>query len=370
MEDKQSPRVASDVAFLRRLGLVLLIAAGAGLLYVTGAAWLVVFAALLLAIVLYIVAEFFRKHLRMPYQLGLTVAVLLFVGLIGGTGWLMYPSVSAEVVNAIEEVPVLIERVQRSEQGRSLLSEENQEVVVQSLSGLLRPLAITVNWLVQIGTFLVLVAVLGVFFAHAPQFYREGAIRAFPPRHREEARRLLDNYGNALGLWLVGEIVAMAVVGTLTTILLLVFGTPYPLTLGLLAGLFQFVPYLGPFLWAIPATAMALGDGLSSAATVLAIYTAVQLFESNVLTPVIQHKAVSLPPVLTLMATLLLGMIFGVLGLVLGTPLAVVAMVTYNQLYLRNTLGDTDVVVPGEQRMGPRPPRLRLPRGKRRAGRG
>lgn len=360
MDEDPSRQAEAEVAFLRRLGLVMLILSAAAVLYVTGVAWLVVFASLLLAIILGYVAEVLQKYLRIPRRLGLFVAILLFVVLNGGVAYMLYPRVEAEIGRAVEEIPKMFERVRQSEMGLEIFSEENQEVVMQGLSNLVAPLAMTVNWTLQLGSFLVLVVVLAVFFALEPRLYRDGVVRAFPLRHRAEARHLLDNYGNALRLWLLGQIVAMLVVGALTTSLLLIFGMSYAFTLGLLAGLLQFVPYLGPFLWAIPAVAIALGNSVSAAVTVIGIYCVVQFFEGNLLTPVVQHKAVSLPPVLTLLATLLFGMIFGFLGLALGTPLAVVALVTYDQLYLRNTLGDTEVRVPGEKSTSPERRRLRL----------
>jgi len=134
-------------------------------------------------------------------------------------------------------------------------------------------------------------------------------------------------------------------VGLLTTVALLVAGVPLPLVLGLLAGLFSFVPCVGPVVAAVPALLVAAGEGTSLALVTAAIYLGVQGIENNLITPLIQHRAVSLPPAALLAAQLLGGVMFGILGVLLATPLAVAAIIVVQLVYVEDVLGDSATVL-------------------------
>lgn len=337
----------SDHVFFRRVGIVLLLGLIVLLFYVTRLVWLLVFAGALVAVVLSFITRQFER-LRLPHRVALVLALSCFVGLFVLLGWLLYPRVRKEVAQAAEQVPAAIETLRNHRLGQEMLEEARGGGLMQSVGHLLEPVATTVNALAQVGTFTVLVLVLGVFFAYNPGHYMRGLVRAFPPQHRPEAASLFHNYGRALALWIKGQLISMSIVGGMTTVALWILGLPYAFILGLMAGLFQFIPYVGPVLWVFPAFALSVAAGLSEGITVLAVYAVVQTFEGNLLTPVVQRHAVQLPPVLTLLSTILMGMVFGLIGLILGTPLAVLGLVTYRQLYLRRFLAEPDVEVPGE----------------------
>jgi predicted PurR-regulated permease PerM len=133
----------------------------------------------------------------------------------------------------------------------------------------------------------------------------------------------------------------MAVVGTTTTLGLWLLGVPLALTLGLLAALFGFVPYIGPLVAAIPALLLALMNGPQLALYVLLLYLTIQLIESYILTPIVEQQAVSLPPALTITVMLLLGVLVGGLGLALAAPLTACVLVLIKMLYVEDALGDS-----------------------------
>ena len=200
-------------------------------------------------------------------------------------------------------------------------------------------------------TLLILVVFAGVFLASNPEMYREGLAKLVPGEHRDRARRVLNHSGRALQLWLVGKLIAMAVVGAATTGGLLLLGVPNAVGLGFIAGLFEFVPFVGPLLSFVPAGLVALSQGSGSFWWVLGLYVLIQQLESNLLVPLIQERTVDLPPVLGMFAIVAMGMLFGPLGIVLGIPVTIVAMVAVKELYLRETLGE-EVGVPGEKERG------------------
>lgn len=141
--------------------------------------------------------------------------------------------------------------------------------------------------------------------------------------------------------WLIGRLLSMLIVGITVTISLWLLGIPLALTLGLLAALLDFIPNLGPTLATVPAVLLALMQSPTQAVYVLLIYIVIQQAESYLLTPIVQHRTVSLPPALTIIAQVILGVLFGVMGLILASPLAAVVLVLIKMLYVEDVLGDT-----------------------------
>lgn len=189
----------------------------------------------------------------------------------------------------------------------------------------------------------------GIFLATQPRFYRTGAIKLVPDGKRALVAEAMDESERALHLWLKGQLIAMVVVGLLTGFGLWLLGVPSAFTLGLLAGLLEFVPFAGPILSAIPAVLLALAVAPDLALWVALLYFGVQQFEGYVLTPLVQQYAVDLPGVVLLFSLLAFGAIFGVLGIILAAPLSVVMYVLVKRLYVIEAL-HTDTPIPGEDK--------------------
>jgi predicted PurR-regulated permease PerM len=193
---------------------------------------------------------------------------------------------------------------------------------------------------------------LGIFIGFDPQLYRGGILRLTPPRNRERTDEVLSRLGHTLRWWLVAHFASMAVVGALTGIGLALIGIPLAFILGVIAGLMAFVPNIGPIMSVIPAIILAFAQGPRQALYVILVYVGVQLLESNLITPLFELKAVSLPPALTVSVQLLLGTLTGVLGIILASPLCASAMVLVQAFYIEDTLGEraledgTDIPAP------------------------
>jgi predicted PurR-regulated permease PerM len=133
----------------------------------------------------------------------------------------------------------------------------------------------------------------------------------------------------------------MSVVGVLTTLGLWIAGIPNPLALGLLAALLSFVPYVGPILSFVPAVLVALMVSLTKVLYVVIVFGFVQTLESYVVTPLVQQRAVSMPPVILITAQIAVGVLSGAIGVLLAAPLAVVVIVLLQMLYVEDVLGDS-----------------------------
>lgn len=193
----------------------------------------------------------------------------------------------------------------------------------------------------------IVVIVAGVFLATQPRFYLTGAVKLIPPGKRALALEAITESEGALRLWLRGQLIAMVVVGLLTGFGLWALGMPSALTLGLLAGVLEFIPFAGPILSMFPAILLALAVSPDLALWVLLLYFAVQQFEGYILTPLVQQYAVDLPGVVLLFALIAFGALFGTLGVILAAPLTVVSYVLIKRLYVIETL-HTPTPIPGE----------------------
>ncbi|HEX5179538.1 MAG TPA: AI-2E family transporter [Gemmatimonadaceae bacterium] len=174
---------------------------------------------------------------------------------------------------------------------------------------------------------------LAIYVAVDPSLYRRGFLVLVPPESRDVASRVLSEMAVKLRKWLVTQLIAMLVIGVVSTIVLLILRVKAPFALGLLAGLLEFVPTIGPLLSAIPAIAMGFLDSPEKALSVTIAYIAIQQTEGQILIPMLMKGGIDLPPVLTILAQAVMAMLFGFLGLMVAVPLLAAVMVPLRILY-------------------------------------
>lgn len=188
-------------------------------------------------------------------------------------------------------------------------------------------------------TGVLVIAIVAIYGALHPSAYTGALVALLPERRKARAREVLTELAHALRWWLIGRGSSMVVVGLLTWGGLLLLGMPSAGTLALLAALLSFVPNVGPVLSAVPAVLVGFSEGPTTALWVVGLYVAVQTVESYVVTPLIQQRVVALPPASVIVVQLAFGTAFGLLGLLFATPLAVVAMVLVQMLWIEDSLG-------------------------------
>ncbi|MDQ3776045.1 MAG: AI-2E family transporter [Pseudomonadota bacterium] len=182
----------------------------------------------------------------------------------------------------------------------------------------------------------VLMVVLGLYLAASPDMYYEGLLRLVPKNARPRAEVALSAAGLGLKRWLFGQMLSMSAIGTLTASGLYLLDMPLALSVGLIAGLFAFVPFFGPIASGILAVVLAFTQGPQQALYVGILCLGIQQIESFVLMPLIQRWTVALPPALGLVSVVIFGLLFGVMGLLFATPLMVVVMILIQKLYVEN----------------------------------
>jgi predicted PurR-regulated permease PerM len=183
-----------------------------------------------------------------------------------------------------------------------------------------------------VGNFFVVIF-LGLLLAAQPTIYRDGILRFVPRRHSREAKGLIDDIGETLRRWLLGQMATMSSLFLLTWIGLTIIGVPGALVLGFLTGLLTFIPNVGAILAGFLIVLASLGSGLTAIISAFGLYLAVQFLEGNVLTPLIQRHAISIPPATLFAAQIFLGVLFGLWGLALALPLIAVIKVVLNHVW-------------------------------------
>jgi predicted PurR-regulated permease PerM len=208
-----------------------------------------------------------------------------------------------------------------------------------------------VNDLLQglLTVFVVLVS--GIYLAAQPGMYVTGLLMLAPHARRPRYREVLGRLGYVLRWWMIGQLVPMVVIGTITAVGLKAIGVPMWWFLGLLAALFNFIPNFGPLVSGVPAFLLALAESPAKAMWVVVLYVVAQNLEGYVLTPLVQRRAVEMPPALLILFQVLAGLLLGALGVVLAAPLLAVVVVAIKMLYVEDVLGDR-AEVPGRDDAG------------------
>jgi predicted PurR-regulated permease PerM len=307
------------------------------------------FAGFLLAVALQGITKGLQWLTRLPYAISLFIVVLLLLALAVLATWLIVPALIAQLeelfVQLIAALEALENQVRESNWGQELLEQFEEENGEYSLpippwgdmfGQVTATFALTFTAVANV----LVVLFIALFVASNPARYREGVVRLVPIARREKAREVIRTIVVTLRKWLLGTLISMCVVGLVSGLGLALLGVPLALLLGVISGLFEFIPLVGPIVGTIPAVLVAFVSSPLLALYVLIFYVVLQQLEGNVLTPLVQQHAVSLPPAVTLIAVLLFGLLFGPLGYLLATPLAAVIMALVKMLYVRDTLGD------------------------------
>lgn len=336
-------------SFAARTLVALGLAALLFLLWKSAYALLLGFGAVLFAVFLRGLAGALARWTGIGMRLAVAAVCIALVALVALCGWLAGPMIAAQLDELGSTLSTSIEQV-RATLEKTIWGKRILEVLTGMGSDGAAAAAAAKFVMNAVDALLgvVLVVVAGAYLAMSPRDYMEGLVYLLPKHLHERAREVLLTTGNALRLWLLGQLATMAIVGVLTGVALMLIGVPLAIALGLIAGLAEFVPFIGPLLAAVPILVVALAKDPQTALYALLVVLVVQQLESNLITPLVQRRAVELPPVLVLVGTIALSLILGILGLIFAAPLLVVLMVWTKMLYMQDALGER-VAVPGDR---------------------
>ncbi|MFP5329353.1 MAG: AI-2E family transporter [Alphaproteobacteria bacterium] len=350
MADKGKAPMSEHI-FIRRVLIVLGLAALVFLLWKLRMIILMFFGAVVIATIFRSVSDYICRHTRLHHSVATALSILLVVGFVVGLAAVFGNHVADQAASLREKLPAAWEAFERRV-GDFGLGDQLERLAASITSRGGGSPSQFGRTLLSIGGGIadfIVVIFAGIYLATQPNFYRVGAIKLVPPARRKIAAEAMLESERALRLWLWGQGIAMVVVGTLIGTGLWILGMPSAFVLGLIAGMLEFIPFAGPILAAVPAILLAFAVSPEMALYVTLLYVAVQQFEGNVLTPMVQQYAVDLPGVVLLFSLIAFGTLFGTLGVILAAPLAVVTMVLVKRLYVIETL-HTDTPIPGEDK--------------------
>lgn len=306
---------------------------------------LLAFLGVLFAILLRTPAEWLAQRTGLSTGWALVLVGLSLVAALAVGGFFFGKALVEQSVGLSYRIPEIIDRaragLQQSELGTQLLeliessgmlSGGEMQFIGKGLGLLGSTFGVIAN--------IAIVIFFAVFMAAHPQVYVSGLLYLVAPARRERVREVLGEIGQVLRRWVLAQSFLALCVMVLSGAGLLLLGAPFALPLAVLAGLMEFVPYIGPFLAAIPAIIVSFAEGPQMAAYVALLYLGIQILESYILAPLVQERAVYLPPALILFAQVLFGVIAGGIGVAVATPFAAAAMVAIHRLYVEDVLGD------------------------------
>lgn len=305
--------------------------------------FLLLFMGIFISVLLRAPADWLAGRTGWSEGVTLSLVIFLLVALLSVGGFFFGRTVVNQSWQLTQQLPKVVEKVRerlrRTEYGKQLAEATETPPPEASAQVVGKGLRLVGSTFAAVGS-LVVVLFIGIFLAWQPSAYRRGFVRLFPERRRKRVREVLNAIGYVLQRWLVGQVVLMTLVGVLTWIGLHFLDVPFALPLALFAAFAEFVPYIGPIVAGIPAVLVALAEGPELAIWVAGLYIAIQSVESYLLTPLIQQRAVYLPPALLLFSQVILGVTAGPLGVIVATPLAAAGLVAVNKLYVEDVLGD------------------------------
>lgn len=305
---------------------------------------LLIFAGVLIAVLLRAPADWLGKHTPLPPRGALALVLVVLVVSIGGAIWLIAPTVGQQFDGLVTQVPAatrdLIKSLGQYKWGDWLIEQVRSADQILARPRMMQGMNHALSTSFGALTSIFVLVVVGVWMAIQPQLYLGGALRLVPPLARPRARAIADACGEVLQRWLLGKMVSMAVIGVLTGGGLWALGVPLALVLALLAAALTFIPNFGPILAAIPAVLLGLSLGLDTALLVAGLYVGVQVLDNLLVTPLVQQKAVSMPPALALVAQTAMGVLVGALGIVVAVPLTAVAIVVVRRTYVEHIEAD------------------------------
>lgn len=332
----------AELHFLQKLLAVGAMGGVAVVLVLLADVLLLAFGAVLVAVLLHAISDPLVRHTGLGRPASLTIAVCALAGVTAAVMWLFGQEAAVQLAALGELIPQAWRQIEfslsASPPGAYLLAELKQ---LDPLDGLL----------VTVGPRLVrdtaagaaaatIVFFAGLYLAFHPNTYLGGLIRLAPQGARTRAAAVLASCGQALNRWLLGQLVSMLLVGATTGVGLWLAGVPSPLALGVVAGLGQFIPVVGPAVAMLPGLLVAAAEGPETLLWASVVYVAAMQLEANVITPLMLRQMVELPMAVTLFAVLAMGVLLGPLGVLFATPLAVVAHVLVRMVYVEGILGD------------------------------
>jgi predicted PurR-regulated permease PerM len=331
-------RTTLDRAFMEKVLFVIFCLGLCWLAVILMPLWLLVFGAALIGQILKVVAEPLTSVLKIPERFAIMISLVILLWALGLGIYLFGRDLILQLLALVQQIPqawdALSARLLSQSWGEEVLGQI-QNWGAEGAKALMVVPRLAGNILSTLTT-LLLVTVGGVYMAMNTNSYGKGIVGLFPIDRREAVSAGIKAASIALRRWLLGQTISMLFVGVLIAAGLSLLEVKSALALGLIAGLAQFVPVVGPLIATIPALVMTGAGDYHDVGWVLLLYVTVSQLEANLVTPLVQKEVTEVPVALNLFAVVGFAMLFGPLGVVFASPLTVVCYTLIVKFYADN----------------------------------
>ena len=338
------PRASGSTAYTV-IGLVFALLLGGYFVYRISGVVLAFLLTILLSIILSAPVNYLAKR-GWPRMWGALAVVAVLAGLLWLFGLALVPAVETQSRQFAEAFPTLLdEALTLANQAQSFfglgtqiglnpenLSTVGQEFLTGSTVSTAAGVGLTVATALSLG---LVVFISTIYLVIRPAPWVDGFVSLFPAEWRPRTREVLDAMYHTVQRWFLGQLTAMTFIAVFWAISLYIIGVPFALLLGIFSGLVSFVPYVGALISVVVPMLLALISDPFTVVWVILAFVIIQQIEGNILQPIVMSRAVDLHPALVVFALLVMGTLFGLVGVFLAVPLVAALQVLVRELWVQ-----------------------------------
>lgn len=297
---------------------------------------LLFFAGTLMAILFTIPIEKLKRHTRLSHTLSFFIVLFSIIAILALSLGFLIPMIGEQIQKIKEVIPQatdeLMRQIRSTEWGEDFLNRWSAKNFLEDNATKIGGFFVSAfDFLFAAGVILFI----GIFLAFNHFHYKEPFLQLLPKKKRAKANNVLEKIATQLRRWLLTRLLSMLAIALLTIIGLYIVKLPLAVPLGILAGVLTFIPYLGPILSAVPAILLAFVQSPTTALYTIIVFIIVQIIESNLITPMLEQRIVRLPPAFAIVFQISMGIMFGLLGIALASPILLTVIVMVQELYVK-----------------------------------
>lgn len=302
----------------------------------------------LVAIPLGIMADRLERY-RVPRWLGALAGLLLGLGVLIALLAIVIPTFVDQSEEFVNQVPQTVDSLQQrlndiGGPGTGAGAQDFLERYTDDPERLIGPLASIGLSIAGILAAIALILITAYYMAVNPKPLLDGVRSLFPPHRREWATGVMARLRSSWVGWMQGVLVDMAITGVLVYVGLELVGLELTIFFAVFSAILVIIPYFGAIIGAIPPTLFALADGTDTALLTLGVYVLIQQVEGNFTIPLVMANRVRLHPALVAIGVVVVGQLFGFIGLFVAVPILAAIAIGVDELWVK----------PQEERTGPR----------------
>lgn len=337
-------KITIDISSLTMLK-ILVITAALFFLYFIRDAILIIFVSLILSSAFTPWLDWMQKH-KVPRALGILLIYLILFSVIFGAVYLIIPPIINEINELVKSFPYYYEKISTNWQSFQAFSESHQwsQNIQTSLEGIQSSLGMAAgNVFTTVFSFFggilsfFIILVLTFYMAVDDQAMKKGIRSLLPIDYQPYSMHLINRIQEKIGMWLRGQILLSLIIFAVSWIGLSILGVKYALVLAVFAGVMEVIPYLGPFIGAVPAVFIAFTQSPLLGIITIVLYVIIQQAENYFLVPKVMQKAVGLNPIVIIIAMMIGIKLAGILGVLLALPVATAISVVIRDVFKSKT---------------------------------